>query len=420
MPNVPPLGVWGRVDNGIGTPTEMVDGVATLVGETTPRNVLEVWCGDSAGVPRLVWVRSVDGPSSVSAVYTGATPAKEGKVTVSWVPSSPLRSDSYQVLRADGSLVGVASQFQTSMVDTGPRPVAGGYRVAGVLAGVVDATPTVSASLNLTTGPPTLSSLDGGELLRLSWTVPTWGKPHGYQVYRDGGLYVSVDGSTTTYDDYGFVPGQTHTYQVFAVLSGVRGGGSPTHTVSFIPPVPVNVSLSSPAANLLRLNFAYPGGAITRYEVQRYDATVGFVWIDHDLNNGSGQSDWATTTGYGYMRVRSVGANGLMSGYTQVGPVSPIVPPPVAIWIGTIGSGYQVSIQLNDASDELVQTICAQAYWSGFPSYDWMNTNPACQAGTNSGVMEFHFDRLQFTPTYMRIRRIRNGVSSAWAQYGPV
>lgn len=424
MPNVPPRSLSGRsIDLGEGAATDAIDVVATLIGETTPRLALEVWAGDAAGVPQLVWARNTDGPAAATMTYLSGTPASAGKVRVSWTPLSPLRSDSYQIKRPDGSVAGTATQFATSFDDTAPRPLNGPYVLIALLAGVPDASPASTNTVNMSTGPASmLTPINGGSYWRLQWTAPAWGKPHQYRVYRNGVLVTTLDGGTLSYDDTGWTPGVSSVYQVFAVESGVQGGGSGTATVNHVPLDPINVSLASPAPDLLRLNFQYPGGSIARYEVQRYDVNVG-AWANHDLNNVSGQSDWSTTTTTGYMRVRSIGTNGQASNYVQVGPVNVTVPLPQALgYYGPHPSQWPNQNRAISAFEANGVTLCGEYYWANFPG--WHDTGwvlgPACQTlnGGNSAVWDI--SRLQFSPTYFRVRRYRAGLYSDWVQYGPV
>lgn len=434
MPNIAPLGLWGEPDGTGGAPSAVVDLVATLPGETTPRNALEVWCGDAAGVPRLVWARLADSPTSATATYVSGSPAANGKVTIAWVPQSPVRADSYLVKRADGSVVGTATQSAGSIDDLAPRPITGAYTVAGVLAGVADTSPTSTNSLSLGLTVATyVAELWPTPVSHpyLHWTQPTWGKPHEYQLFRDGALYVTLDGAALSYDDLGHNPGAAQIYEVFPVLAGVAGTGSGATALATVPLAPISVSLSSPGYDLIRLNFYYPGGSIARYEVQRYDdAAPG--WVNHDLSNLSGVSDWSTTTWSGYMRVRSIGTDGVASPYVQVGAIPAQVPAPTNITIAHHPTDWPNSIRvISDFMGSGVPawafTMCGEFY--GNPSFGWrtdfttgMGGGLACQLRTVTTGESLIWDatRAGGWGTYFRARNVRHGVYSDYTQVGPM
>lgn len=430
MPNIPPYGAFGRVDAGGGAPTAVIDAVATQIGETAPRNVLEIWVADAAGAKKLVWTRTPDGPTSASIAYVAATPAANGLVRVTITPLADLKSDSYQIKRPDGSVAGTTSQSATTFDDVAPLPLSGTYTVTALLAGLTDATPVATNSLNLSTAPGalTLSQLTGPTRIHLVWSAPSWGKPHQYQIYKNGSFYTTVSGDVTSYDDTGVIYGATTSYTVYPVLSGVRGANGSTNSTAVAQDPPTSVSLINNAADSLQLSWAAPATGAHHYDVEKYDTTVG-VWVAYTSLTGLAAS-WSTVNP-GYGRVRAVSSTGVVSGWVQAGPVTPKPPPPsIIVYVncagGACGGGY------NDFSNELgvdatysgVQpSFCAQYYWSAFPQYGWQDaTDPSpCQLGDNITGGRFWFvPRLQLNPTYGRVNRVRNGVASDWTQVGPV
>lgn len=426
MPNVPPKGAWGRPDIGLGAATELVDSVATIIGETTPRNVLEIWVGDDTGVPVLVWVRVPDGPASATVGYVAGTPAALGKAAVSWVPLSPLRSDSYRVDRPDGSVVGTAAQGAVGLDDTAPRPLNGTYKVYSLLAGLVDATPAVTSAINLTQNPASFTAAlvdnrpSGGAIYNhLVWTAPGYGKPHQYQIWRNGVFYVTVSGDTTSYDDTGMIMGSTMSYTVYPVLSGIKNATGLTAAVAVPTDPPTSVVLSNPAADTLRLSWV-PPGQYSYFEIQKYDNTVG-VWQAYNTTTGT-SIDW-TTPNPGYMRVRTVSANGVASGWVQAGPVTPKPPAPGILACRPItGNAFGVEI-VPDAYPYAPNTyFCSEVYTATYPSWSTINaTTYPC--GYSSAFSDppsvFQFGR-GTDWAYLRVRAQRNGVWSDWTQCGPI
>lgn len=419
MPNIPPQGAYAL----LGVRAAPVDEArATLTATNVVREVVEIWASDPAGVKKLVWVARPETPATATATYVAATPASAGHVHVAWTPLVPLRSDSYAISRPNGILAGHAAQGASSFDDPAPVPLNGQYRLTAQLETLSDVTPAL-ASLNLSIGPTSfaVSITGGGGGGDLTWGHPTWGRPHQYQVWRDGAPYVTLDGAVLSYQDANPTRGATHAYQVFAVLSGVVGGGSSVVNVAFTPLDPANVAISSPFADDLRVTFSYPGGAIARYEVQRYDANAP-GWVDVNLNNVSGLQDWTTTTNVGYLRVRAVGGNGLPGNYVQVGPLASIVPP-VALLSFDRRPGTSTQNRAIANIEAAGVVVCGE-YLMDNPSFPgWRTsfiTGAACQTNDGASPPFWDADRFQSSPMYFHIARVRNGVYSAWTQYGPV
>lgn len=433
MPNIPPRGAFGRAAGSAGVPTEVLDVVATIIGETTPRNCLEIWASDASGVKALVWARTPDGPASASLSYVSGTPAANGLVRVAITPSSPLRSDSYQIKRSDGSVAGTATQNATTFDDTAPLPVSGTYTVTAMLAGLVDASPTVTGSLNLTGAPASGSATlvdnrgSGGSMyVHLAWTAPAWGKPHQYQIWRNGSLYTTVSGDLLTYDDSGVLQGSTMSYNIYPVLSGVLGPNPRAVSTAVGQDAPTGVALSNPAADTLRLAWTAPA-QYSYFEVQYYDSAVGFVWTALTTTTGF-SADWSTANA-GYMRVRALSSTGIASSWVQAGPITPKPPAVPAVGMSLyVSSDYAYAGLLVTLNAPVGQSYEAQNYrtdinaWEA-SGYETLYT-PHTVTGSEGGVWEFRAYRLDSrhgaVGVYMRARRVRNGVGSDWTQLGPV
>lgn len=426
MPNVPPMGAFGLGPVAApAAPTEAVDAVATLVAETTPRNVLEIWASDAAGVLKLVWVRVPDGPASATVGYVAATPAAGGKAAVSWVPLVPLRSDSYRVDRPDGSVVGTATQGATALDDTAPRPLNGAYKVYARLASLVDATPAVTSVINLTMVPATFTAAlvdnrpsGGGIYNHLVWTAPGYGKPHQYQIFKNGALYTTVSGDTTVYDDAGMIMGATSNYVVYPVLSGIKNATGAAASVAVPQDPPTGVVLSNPSADVLRLDWVAPG-QYSYFEVQHYDNTVG-VWTAHSTTTGT-YDTWAVVNA-GYMRVRAVSAAGVASGWVQAGPVTPKPPVPGVSYCGEVaGNRYAVQIAVDSYSLPGSTYFCAEVYTATYPYWSTLNTiDGPCAYSDAFGNPPFLTFGRGTDWAYLRVKRQRNGVWSDWYQCGPI
>lgn len=416
MPNIPPMGAYGApAGPSPGAATAVVDAVATLVGETTPRLVLEIWAAAADGVPKLVWVRSGAGPTSVAVSYVSASPPAGGHVHVTWVPLNPLKSDSYDVRRPDGSLVATVGQSVTVLDDPSPLPLNGGYSVSSKLGGLLGQS-VASSALNLATAPTSFAAVLWSAPTPhpyISWQPPAWGTPHQYQLWRDGVLFVTLPGTTLAYDDFAFVPGAVHAYQVFAVLSGVKGGGTSVINVSNPPNAPANVSLSTPVGDTLRLYFETGGGTVTNFEVQRYHdpatAWVAFTTLPYATSynvdwvpqGSGGLPDGAS----GYMRVRA-NAPGGSSAWVQVGPVTPMVPPAVVSLFRDGARNINLQVDRVGSADRTDFQVYRDGAWQGW-NYAWP-TDPFNYVFTSNT-----------TPAYAQVVTWRGSQQGAVIQYGP-
>lgn len=379
---------------------------ATLAGERTPRSVLEVWAAGADRVPKLVWIRDAESPSAATIAYSNPN------VNVSWTPLSPLRSDSYEVRRPDGSLAGTALQDAVAFVDSAPMALSGAYTVTGMIAGVADSTPRSSNSLNLTTAPQTPAAAFSTPNVNVTWTAPSWGQPHFYHVYRNGVYQAQVVGTSLAWSDTNPPRGTQPTYTVYAVLSGTLSAGATTAAVNVPAFAPVSVGLAAlPAGDSLRLTWASGGGTVTGFEVQRYVSS----WQAHaSYGAGTFLSDWATTSA-GYMRVRALSAGGA-SDWVQSGPVSPVTPPPVVthpgefpdetyflfFWVAWSGSATGYVIERYSTS------------YGGWISWDTGGAAP----NPHSHFIDFNCGAPCAHPWYARVKTTGPLGDSVWVQIG--
>lgn len=222
MPNLPDKGLF------VASPTTLqIVPVPEVFGSNAsgvPAGAIEVWAAADNGVPVLVWVSGAVAPSGASASYSATTKA----VTITWTnPAGPVKADSFDVKRADGSLVGSVAAPALTLVDNDPRPLTGSYSVTARLAGgsaVAVATNSLSLAANTGTLTGTFTTPSSG--WALAWSAPSYGAPDGYNVYGNGVLLAAV-GPTVLAWTHAWVPaGTSITYEVRAVLSGIEGGRS--------------------------------------------------------------------------------------------------------------------------------------------------------------------------------------------------
>lgn len=303
MPNIPPLGLWGKPDGPSGgAPSAAVDLVASLPGATTPRNVLEVWCGDAGGVPRLVWARTPVGPSSATAAVT----AYNGYVTISWTNPTPMARDRYEIKRTDGSIAGYALASDTSFVDLNPKSLNGPYTVTALLESVRALTPAVTNALTLYDSPGSVSAtyypnyVPSLEQVSLSWTAPSYGRPRGYSLYRsiNGGASWSwmtdVGSAALSFIDNGMIRGEVNTYLVNPFLADYGGGRAAAVAVQIDPPTCV----PNPATGM-----ACSGGPVVTYppfgtSTGVYDPGGGCGGTTYaDYNGNMARVEWGAPAG---------------------------------------------------------------------------------------------------------------------------
>lgn len=318
MPNVPGKGVWGRPDGaGIGAPTEMVEGVATLPATTAPLGITQVWIGGPTGTPVLVWSAVATPPTGASAAFSAPT-----QVTVSWVPASILAADSYLIKRPDGSTAGTAvGGSTTSFIDPDPRPLTGSYTVTAQL-GSVSAAPVATNSLNLAAQTQSLAATNGlTNRVDLTWAHPTYGQPDLYLVYRDGVYLGPLGGNVTAWNDTSIGAG-AYTYSIVAQLSGQVGGTAPSIVGTTIPTAPTSVLTGYNNGNgqlEVIVNSSLPGGY--QFELEIYTTNTP-VWsavgtISSNVPSYSGPYPGPVTTGMGwYIRARTL-KNGQRSAWVQ-------------------------------------------------------------------------------------------------------
>lgn len=303
MPNVPPMGLWGRAaDLGVGPPTPMVEGVATLVGETTPRQLLELWVGDAAGVPKLVWAKTPVGPATATATVQ----SYYGYVTIAWVNPALMARDRYEIKRADGSIAGYALPGDTSFVDLNARSLNGPYTVTALLEAVRALAPAVTNALTLYDSPGSVTAtyypsyLPSLEQVSLAWTTPSYGRPRGYSLYRsiNGGASWSwmtdVGSGALNYTDYNMIRGEINTYLVNPFIADYGGGRAGAVAVQIDPPTCV----PNPATGM-----ACSGGPVVTYppfgtSTGVYDpggGCGGTTYADYDGNMA--RVDWGAPAG---------------------------------------------------------------------------------------------------------------------------
>ncbi len=214
----------------------------------------------------------------------------------------------YRVYR-NGTLIAILNASQTWYNDTGlVNGITYTYYVTAVNSvGESDRSNEVNATpMRKPDAPYNLQASWGDMYIYLTWNAPYNGGANitEYRIYRNGTLYVAVDGSQTSFYDGGLVDGVTYTYYVTAV--NCMGESLPSNVVSAtpmtVPSAPVN--LTAVAGNeyvYLSWEAPYDGGSkITAYRIYRNGTLYTTVnadqlWFnDNDVVNGVTYSYYVT------------------------------------------------------------------------------------------------------------------------------
>lgn len=412
--------------------------LAVRAGEQlfSPVTAVYQWCHSRW---ELVWASGTAPPSNVVATWQpGVT-----NVLVTWVEPALNTAESYALFRPDGTPVDTVHLVpgMTSATDYQPNFAPGTYKLQSVAAAgnsPLVAAPTLPIDLSPATA---VATLQGNSQATVTWTPRAQGDPETWRIQQAEAL----PGDYLTGHINGTVhswviptrPAWIYQFRIWPFLDINENGEGPysrgkstdTQVVFTAPNVPTNPTLTSPAPDVLRLTFAAPigGGQITRYEVQGNDAGTG--WVNVDLNNTSGLVDWSTQTVSGQMRVRAIaftGASSLASAYVVAGPIAAQVPAPTIISLSVQPSGVGRFIVATPSTD----AYCAEYYWANFPGWragPFLSTGSStaqCQTGDPfvNGDVWWDFERLQNSPTYAHVQRVRGGgaAASVWVQAGPV
>lgn len=425
MPNRPGYGIFGlpRDGDGVG-PRPASQILAVKAGQQlfSPASTVYEWCH---GVWELVWTAATNPPTGVTAVYS----ASGTKVTVTWVEPAVNAAASYTVFRPDGTVVAANIPLgTTSTVDDLPNFAAGTYKVQAInAAGNSAQVAAAPVTINLQAATAT-ATLVGNTSATVAWTAAAQGNPDFWQIFdaSSGAALSGLIAGTVHSWPISVAPATTRQFVVNPILSGALGAGRTTNAVNSAPDPPINAAIT-PLINELRLTFNYPGGNIARYEIQVMDSLVQSSFVNLDLNNVSGLSDWITETSAGYMRVRAISSAGVAGAYAQVGPRASLVPAPQVLLYNVHPTQPQWNnFSVNITYGNYQPQFCAEYYWANFPGNGWqtggfVSGGPSCTPGNNSSAAwTWVIPKLQNSPTYARVKAVRNGVESPWNQVGPV
>ena len=155
-----------------------------------------------------------------------------GKVTLNWTPSVNTMTE-YEIYR-DDKLIGTVDGNITEYVDDGlvndrrysykvrGKCLYGKYTDYAVLKNVY--VPAIGVPQNVS-----YSNVGGSELaVKCKWEAPSFGKPSGYILYRDGKVIAELSASEFEYTDRDVEPNTNYKYEICATMAGFQ----PSYTAS--------------------------------------------------------------------------------------------------------------------------------------------------------------------------------------------
>jgi chitodextrinase len=265
-------------------------------------------CGTASPGAGYVFMHDyTDTFSSVPAAPTGlsATPVSGTEIDLSWNASTDINGTvaGYNVYR-DGSLIGTTSSTSypdTDLTESTPYT----YSVAAYdTAGNVGAQSTaVTATTPDGQGPDAPTGLTaspvGGTQVNLSWNASTDanGTVAGYDVYRNGVIIATIDG--TSYSDTGLTDATSYNYTVdsFDTTGNTSAQSEPVTAVTSDtqpPSVPSGLSLTLAAKSInLAWNASADNVGVAGYKIYRNGALLA-------TSSGPAYSDTAVVQGKTY------------------------------------------------------------------------------------------------------------------------
>lgn len=201
----------------------------------------------------------------------------------------------------------------------------------------VDSVTFVSVDVQFITPPTSLTANPGATTMTLSWNANGNTADTSYEVFRDG---VSIHtGIGTSFTDSGLNMGQTYSYKVRAIASGVSTAFSNTVTVTTVIQFP-NPTFSSVTATSYTVSWLKITGGTYTYELWDADSNV-MVYQGAATSYGIGGMSSGTKHSY---KVRAKSSSGIYSSFSPNGVVVTTPPAPTGTTGGLgwarVGRGY--------------------------------------------------------------------------------
>jgi gliding motility-associated-like protein len=173
--------------------------------------------------------------SAIQHVTVGATGGKDGTISMSWNPSASEDNEGYYIFRSTDNVkwklirrLNRQYTFTDSNLNTGGQAYY--YRIQAV-----DSCGNLSVDYSRLHRSMLLKTTSGDQSASLIWNAYEGWKVKKYNIYRDGVLYKTVGGDTTTFADTMALCINTYTYYVEAVADSTVALTSVSNTAIATP-----------------------------------------------------------------------------------------------------------------------------------------------------------------------------------------
>ncbi len=198
--------------------------------------------GDPPGFDLWFTALKLDGTKAFNEFAIVSTPYTESNPAIYWdqdrfriVYADGIGGTREIAVQSDGTLLPGSRIYQNR---NNPRSIAfNGVTLGMLFNSLFDLAIQTNACFSDTTAPPCpnpTATFDGTKT-HITWPAvfDSQSGIDGYNVYRDGIQIAELLGTTTSFDDYGFVSGTAHVYEVRAVNRAlIESTGCPTRTVT--------------------------------------------------------------------------------------------------------------------------------------------------------------------------------------------
>jgi len=213
--------------------------------------------------------------------------------------------------------------------------------------------------------PANLQSSTTTTSIAISWdaSVDNTGVT-GYQIWRDGVLHVTVNGTTLSFTDSGLAPEESHTYMVRALDAAGNSSDNSADLVAATTPdlqapsMPGNLNFSGITTSSLSVSWSPSTDniAVTSYEVWRTDASgnpVQVATVSPATTNFTDSGLQSGTTYYYFIRALDAHGNYTDSQTLSVVTAVPDTTPPIVLLASpgsTVAGTIVLSATASDAS----------------------------------------------------------------------
>ena len=358
-----------RINGGAEVPTTTRWDTRQVV---TPQATVAVRSGN--GIYRSAWSDAVtvniDNSAPTPVMIVDPPRQTIGDPTFSWTPlTGEPSTTTYSVSRDGNAAVPVTCTNVCTFTDSNAPPGSHIYTVTATDAAGNASTKTINVAViaQASTNPRSLvAPSPTNKAPKVSWSFPTNFAVASWDVYRDGTLVSTLDGTITTFDDAGSLSQGTHSYTVRARSAGdVLGALSEPITVQYdsVAPTVGELKLTSDSSGVVTADWPLPadpapGSGITSTTLERVGkgapvAVCAPKGETHSCTDGSVPSGALTT----YSLAVTDAAGNTANANAVIKPVDTVAPSTPANAKVEVGSGQAIvswdALALNGANADL-------------------------------------------------------------------